>query len=170
MKDLELKDQNEAEAVPVQRENIHNYSDEEKRAAHREAAQDDYDPTQAVKVAQNGNNLTPEKTLKDYEIEALFMLGMSEAAIKQMVNGELSFDEALTLKTAQALAPVLQKYGGELPPWLAPYLTEIKAGYYLSCLGFGVFMQYKMIKKHEAEEARKAKREAEEKQRAAYQS
>lgn len=169
MDDLELKEQNEGQPVPVKTANIHNYSDEEKRAAHREAAQDDYDPTQAVKIVKEGENIAHEKTLKDYEIEAMFMLGMSEAAIKQMVNGGLSFDEELTVKTAQALAPVLKKYGGELPPWLAPYLTEIKAGYYLSCLGFGVFMQYKAIKKHEAEELRKAKQEAEEKKRAAYQ-
>jgi hypothetical protein len=158
---VEIKDQKEVQTESLPSTQIHNYSDEEKRAANREAAQDDFDPTQAVEQAKSGEVAKPEKTLNDYEIEAMFMLGVSEAAMQQMVHGELSFDEALTLKTAQALAPVLQKYGGELPPWLAPYLTEIKAGYYLSCLGFGVFMQYKMIKKHEAEEARKAKQEAE---------
>jgi hypothetical protein len=167
---VEIKDQNEAEAVPVQRENIHNYSDEEKRVAVQEAEQDDYDPTAAAEKAKTNEVAPPEKTLQDYEFDALILLGVSEGLVKQFVHKELSFEEELTAKTAKALAPVIQKYGGELPPWLAPYIIELKAGWYLSSLCVGVFLQLKAIKKVEVEQARQAKLAEEEKQRAAYQS
>lgn len=85
-------------------------------------------------------------------------LTMAEEFIKNMVHQDFKFDETQAEKVANAFAPLLLKYGGEPPPWMAKYMDEITALCAVGMLGFGSFMQIKQLKADELTQAQAEKR------------
>lgn len=93
----------------------------------------------------------------DNSLELAMMAGMvgggltvAEEFIKNMVHPSFKFDETQAGKVADAFAPLLLKYGGEPPPWLAQYMDEITALCAVAMLGFGSYMQIKQLKADDA--------------------
>lgn len=102
---------------------------------------------------------------QDNSLELAMMAGMvgggltvAEEFIKNMVHPDFKFDEAQAEKVAEAFAPLLLKYGGEPPPWLAKYMDEITALCAVGMLGFGSYMQIKQLKSDELTQAQAEKR------------
>ncbi|UAB68815.1 hypothetical protein INR79_09665 [Vibrio sp. SCSIO 43132] len=154
--DTELMDQviDEHEAVDT------HSTDEELALIQAMGAEDDeFNPDAAVSAAASPPP-TKAQQIEALEEDAAMLVGGAEYLIQQAVHPALSFGEPHSAALAKATAPILHKYGGELPPWLKPYKEELGFVVALATAGGSMFFQYRAIK--QAEEAAKVKESKEE--------
>lgn len=85
---------------------------------------------------------------------ALMLINAAETITKQLAHPQFHWGEAEKKTTADAIAPVLVKNGGQLPEWLEPYKEEAFALFAVGALAFGGYMQVKALK--ELDEQKKA--------------
>ncbi|MGF1732294.1 hypothetical protein [Photobacterium kasasachensis] len=69
-----------------------------------------------------------------------------EQTMKAMVHPDFAFDPEQAESVAYKVAPLIVKYGGNPPPWLAAYMDEIMAVAAIGMLGFSSWMQVKQLK------------------------
>ncbi|MCQ1059858.1 hypothetical protein LRP52_30180 [Photobacterium sp. ZSDE20] len=77
-----------------------------------------------------------------------------------MVHHNFEFDPQQAENVARKITPLIVKYGGNPPPWLAKYMDEIMAVAAIGMLGLSSYMQVRSLKIKDAELAKKAKQAA----------
>ncbi|WP_133638247.1 hypothetical protein [Photobacterium lutimaris] len=75
--------------------------------------------------------------------------------MKTMVHHNFEFDPQQAENVTQKIAPLIVKYGGNPPPWLAKYMDEIMAVAAIGILGLSSYMQVRSLKIKDAELAKK---------------
>ena len=117
---------------------------------------DDFDPTVADTKEQQAE-------LENEAAAGMVFIGMMtiEQTMKTMVHKDFKFDPDQAESVANKVAPLIVKYGGNPPPWLAKYMDEIMAVAAIGMLGISSFMQIKHLKA-EDRKAEQAKRESKE--------
>ena len=87
----------------------------------------DFEPgPDAGPVATGSGGGIPDEQIEDM---AAVCVGMASDMISQAHPAlPAVYDAATREKLAQALAPVLKKYDGAIPEWLAPWVPEIMLG------------------------------------------
>ncbi|WP_417552879.1 hypothetical protein [Marinomonas fungiae] len=88
-------------------------------------------------------------------------LGAIEFALRRVLHPEFEFTESTKAYAVENLSPVLIKYGAIVPGWLSAYDAEIKAA---MAVGKLASEGMETTRKLKAQDAEKAKREAEESQ------
>ncbi|MGF1736720.1 hypothetical protein [Photobacterium satsumensis] len=116
---------------------------------------DDFDPTTADPQEQ-------QQELEQQAAGAMVFVGLMtiEQTMKTMVHHNFEFDPQQAENVAQKIAPLIVKYGGNPPPWLAKYMDEIMAIAAIGMLGLSSYMQVRSLKIKDAELAKKAKQAA----------
>lgn len=85
--------------------------------------------------------------LKQGEMTATALLGVSEGLIKQFGHKDFAFEPSQMENVASSAAPLFVKYGGELPPWLAQYKEELLFLFATGTLCFTSVSQVKALNK-----------------------
>ncbi|WP_120511977.1 hypothetical protein [Photobacterium salinisoli] len=91
--------------------------------------------------------------------EAVMWLGVGELFLQEMVHPDFHFNEELAEKFGKKAAPLMMKYGGELPPWLKEYKEEIGFAAAAGALGFMSWRQIKALKAEDVEKDKSDKPE-----------
>lgn len=126
------------------------------KAAEAEDQVNYMDPDQ---VAENAEMETEEAEAAGIgaEMSASFVVMLAENTALS-IWPFLEYDTNTRDRTVELLIPVIEKHGGELPPWLAMYKEELMLGGHIALV---ILMTRSQIKKEDLrleEEARKAKR------------
>ncbi|MCG2581922.1 MAG: hypothetical protein KA296_13705 [Marinobacter sp.] len=126
------------------------------KAAQAEDQVNYMDPDQ---VAENAEMETEEAEAAGIgaEMSASFVVMLAENTALS-IWPFLEYDTATRDRTVELLIPVIEKHGGELPPWLAAYKEELMLGGHIALV---ILMTRSQIKKEDLrleEEARKQKR------------
>jgi len=120
---------------------LEQHTDEDERALLAELSGEDYDPTPAVKK-QDSN----EAALLAGKASATIAMGVVEQALKMVGHKDFSFDPEEAENVCAAAAPLMVKYGGEMPPWLAQYKEELAFVAAAGMLSFSSVQQLKTLK------------------------
>ncbi|MCW8330884.1 hypothetical protein MD588_18995 [Photobacterium sp. SDRW27] len=83
-----------------------------------------------------------------------------EQTMKTMVHPDFAFNPEQAESVAYKVAPLIVKYGGNPPPWLAAYMDEIMAVAAIGMLGLSSFMQIKQLKAADIEAAKEKAKNA----------
>lgn len=110
--------------------------------------EEDFDPDQAVN--ETASKPSAKEEMESLTQDASMLVGGADFIIRQSLHPDVGFDESSKANLSQALAPLLKKYGGDVPPWLKPYKEEAAFCIALGMASFGVFSQYKAVKQAEA--------------------
>ena len=86
--------------------------------------------------------LSVEDLEENSKMSATMAVGILEAAIL-MWRPQLKYDDDTRREAVEKLAPVFQKHGGELPPWLAAWQEELKAMVFFGGVAFASYVQIK---------------------------
>ncbi|WP_273857062.1 hypothetical protein [Photobacterium sp. GSS17] len=150
----------ETENTPVndtELETVQGHTEQEEKAFIN-SLDDDFDPTMA----------TTDTKQADIELEAaagMIFVGLMtiEQMMKGMVHTRFNFDPEQSEKVAYKVAPLIVKYGGNPPPWMAKYMDEIMAVAAIGMLSLSSYMQVRQLKAEDLAAARReqAKRAAE---------
>ncbi|UXI04103.1 hypothetical protein [Photobacterium sp. TY1-4] len=113
---------------------------------------DDFDPATAEAKAEQAN-------IEQEAAAGIVFVGLMtiEQTMKTMVHPDFTFNPEQAEGVALKVAPLIVKYGGNPPPWLAKYMDEIMAVAAIGMLGLSSFMQVKQLK---AADIAKAKAQA----------
>lgn len=103
------------------------------------------DESLALSVTSEADKAEQEKQAQASREQAAKMgaymaVGFGEKML-QMRLPYVEVDQASREGLVESLAPVLEKHGGGMPPWLVPYAEELRFGMTLAGFGFGVWMQ-----------------------------
>ncbi|KHT64358.1 hypothetical protein RJ45_06935 [Photobacterium gaetbulicola] len=115
---------------------------------------DDFDPTAADTQVQ-------QQELEQQAAGAMVFVGLMtiEQTMKTIVHPRFEFDPKQAESVAEKIAPLIVKYGGNPPPWLAKYMDEIMAVAAIGMLSLSSYMQVRTLKAEDIELA-KAKQKA----------
>ncbi|MGR5064683.1 hypothetical protein [Photobacterium sp. DNB22_13_2] len=116
---------------------------------------EDFDPAVADTKVQ-------QQEIETQAAGAMVFVGLMtiEQTMKTMVHHNFEFDPQQAENVAQKIAPLIVKYGGNPPPWLAKYMDEIMAVAAIGMLGLSSYMQVRNLKIKDIELAKKAKQAA----------
>ncbi|WP_417790792.1 hypothetical protein [Terasakiella pusilla] len=122
-----------------------------------EEAAESIDPeqTKAEEQAEAEAQAMDEQTAG---MTAAMGLGTIEFALRRVLHPEFEFTESTKAYAIENLSPVLIKYGAIVPGWLSAYDAEIKAA---MAVGKLASEGMETTRKLKAQDAEKAKREAE---------
>ncbi|WP_273860559.1 hypothetical protein [Photobacterium sp. GSS17] len=150
----------ETENTPVndtELETVQGHTEQEEKAFIN-SLDEDFDPTTA----------TEQTNTKAMEVDAaagIVFVGLMtlEQTMKGMVHPRFTFDPEQSEKVAYKVAPLIVKYGGNPPPWMAKYMDEIMAVAAIGMLSLSSYMQVRQLKAEDLAAARReqAKRAAE---------
>ncbi len=125
----------------------------------------DSDNSPEVKKLQDGQSAVEKAALKMGEQSAIAGLGVIEQMIKQFGHKQFAFDPEQAQNLAEATAPLMLKYNGEMPPWLVAYKEELAFTIAAGGLAFGSVQQVRFLKASDAakliEQKKEAQKEAE---------
>ncbi|MGR5144274.1 hypothetical protein ACQKPX_21705 [Photobacterium sp. DNB23_23_1] len=113
---------------------------------------DDFDPTVADTKEQQ-----QEIEIQAYSAAVFMGLMTIEQVMKTMVHHNFEFNPQQVENVALKIAPLMVKYNGNPPPWLAKYMDEIMAVAAIGMLGLTSYMQVRSLKLEDVELAKKAK-------------
>lgn len=108
----------------------------------------DFNPDQAVSDAASKPSAKEE--MESLTQDASILVEFGDAGLRQILHPDVGFDEGSKGNLSKTLAPLLKKYGGDVPPWVKPYKEEAAFIISLTLASFGVFSQYKSVKQAEA--------------------
>jgi|GEM_PF-2315769 len=134
-----------------------NHSEHDERAFINQMAEEDgdFNPDGAVEASKKHEpQLSKKEQILSLEEDALFLVGGAEHLAQQAFHPSLVFGEHHTKNLAKATAPLLHKYGGELPPWLKPYKEEFGFVMALAMAGSSMYLQHRTIIRLEADSKR----------------
>lgn len=103
------------------------------------------DTPQAVQEQAEQEEQEAEATHAGAELSAGFIVMMAENTALS-IWPFLEFDEVQKQRTVELLIPVIEKHGGELPPWLAQYKEELMLGGHVALM---IVMARAQIKREE---------------------
>lgn len=86
--------------------------------------------------------LSVEDLEENSKMSATMAVGILEAGVL-MWRPQLEYDELTRAEAVEKLAPIFQKHGGELPPWLAAWQEELKAIVFFGGVAFSSYLQIK---------------------------
>ncbi|MGF1702515.1 hypothetical protein L4D09_19660 [Photobacterium makurazakiensis] len=101
---------------------------------------EDFDPT-AV------DNQAEQQALEVEAAAGIVFVGLMtiEQTMKTVVHHNFAFDPQQSESVATKVAPLIVKYGGNPPPWLAKYMDELMAVAAIGMLGISSYMQVKKL-------------------------
>lgn len=150
----------ETENTPVndtELETVQGHTEQEEKAFIN-SLDEDFDPTTA-------NEQTNTKAMEVEAAAGIVFVGLMtlEQTMKGMVHPRFNFDPEQSEKVAYKVAPLIVKYGGNPPPWMAKYMDEIMAVAAIGMLSLSSYMQVRQLKAEDLAAARReqAKRAAE---------
>ncbi|GAB3531876.1 hypothetical protein [Photobacterium alginatilyticum] len=154
---METKDQavNDAEldGNPV----IESHSEQDEKAFLSTLADDneDFDPA-SIKAKEESQKAETEAAA------GMVFIGLMtvEQTMKAMIHPDFAFDPEQAESVAYKVAPLIVKYGGNPPPWLAAYMDEIMAVAAIGMLGFSSWMQVKQLKAADIADAKERTKQA----------
>ena len=117
---------------------------------------DDFDPAVADTQVQ-------QQEIETQAAGAVVFVGLMtiEQTMKAMVHPRFTFDPQQAEGVAEKIAPLIVKYGGNPPPWLAKYMEEIMAVAAIGMLGLSSYMHIRQLKEEDEMKANaKAKQAA----------
>ena len=130
------------------------------KALKAEEQAEDFDPEQ-TKAEEKAAEQQAEMDEQTAGMTAAMGLGTIEFALRRVLHPEFEFTENTKAYAIENLSPVLIKYGAIVPSWLSAYDAEIKAA---MAVGKLASEGMETTRKLKAQDAEKAKREAEESQ------
>ncbi|BDU46893.1 hypothetical protein [Vibrio nigripulchritudo] len=110
--------------------------------------EEDFDPDQAV--SETASKPSAKEEMESLTQDASILVEFGDTGLRQMLHPDVGFDESSKANLSKTLAPLLKKYGGDVPPWIKPYKEEAAFCIALGMASFGVFSQYKAVKQAEA--------------------
>ncbi|CCN48932.1 conserved hypothetical protein [Vibrio nigripulchritudo MADA3029] len=139
-------------------EELEAHSEQDEKALLAELNGEDFDPESVIQRKDPKH----AAALEAGKQSACAVLGLAEQGLKMFGHKDFEFDPEGAESVANAAAPLLVKYGGELPPWLADYKEEIIFVGAVGMLGFGSVQQIKARKAFDkAKEVEKEESESE---------
>lgn len=112
------------------------------------------DTPQAVQERAEQEEQEAEDSHAGAELSAGFIVMMAENTALS-IWPFLEFQEEQKQRTVELLVPVIEKHGGELPPWLANYKEELMLGGHLALMFVMARAQIKKEERRLDEEAKK---------------
>lgn len=104
---------------------------------------DDFNETSEEFNDESGaQGLSPKDIEENSQMSAAMAVSILEAALL-MWKPQLKYDDDTRREAVEKLAPVFQKHGGELPPWLAAWQEELKAVVFFGGVAFSSYLQIK---------------------------
>ena len=127
-----------------------------------EELENEFDPQAALdKADEKAEAVNAQKmALEATEQTVLVGMGMADFAVKEMLDERLEIGEENAQALAKAAAPVILKYNVAPPPWAVKYKEEISLGMVALGITASLFMQYRGLKKADAQAAIDAANEA----------
>lgn len=127
-----------------------------------EELENEFDPQAALdKADEKAEAVNAQKmALEATEQTVLVGMGMADFAVKEMLDERLEIGEDNAHALAKAAAPVILKYNVAPPPWAVKYKEEISLGMVALGISASLFMQYRGLKKADAQAAIDAANEA----------
>lgn len=127
-----------------------------------EELENEFDPQAALdKADEKAEAVNAQKmALEATEQTVLVGMGMADFAVKEMLDERLEIGEENAHALAKAAAPVILKYNVAPPPWAVKYKEEISLGMVALGITASLFMQYRGLKKADAQAAIDAANEA----------
>ncbi|RWX54976.1 hypothetical protein [Photobacterium chitinilyticum] len=132
---------NDAELGDTPAIETHSEQDEKAFLSTLDDDSQDFDPT-SVKAKED------DKKAETEAAAGVVFIGLMtvEQTMKTLVHPEFGFDPDQSEAVAYKVAPLIVKYGGNPPPWLAAYMDEIMAVAAIGMLAISSWMQVKQLK------------------------
>lgn len=122
-------------------EQLEQHSELDEKALLAELNGDDFDPENVVKR----KDPKQAAALAAGKQSAMLALGAVEVVIRRFRQKSFSFEPEEVEEMAEATAPLLVKYNGEMPTWLAEYKEEITFVTAAGALGYGSIQKIKAL-------------------------